>query len=323
MAARPSILRQTSQIFPAELSLSQEVISPNIHPGQRLAYSLRVGNNGLGAESCSKLAKHKAHVYLAARTPTKAEAAIADIKRAVPDANITFLELDLASLGSVKRAADTFNESSKRLDILVNNAGVMALPESITKEGYEIQFGTNHVGHALFTKLLLPTLQRTAEEPNADVRIVNLSSAGHQLPPKGGLVLKDASTSMSSYNTWVRYGQSKLANILFTRELARRYPAIKSVAVHPGPIKTGLINGFAEAHPYLLMIVPPIAMLFLRTVQYGALTQLFAATSKDAKTGSYYVPVANENPGSKLSQDPKLSGELWDWTEKELAKHGY
>ena len=109
----------------------------------------------------------------------------------------------------------------------------MALPASTTKEGYEIQFGTNHVGHFLFSKLLMPTLQRTAEG-KGDVRIVNLSSEGHRLPPKGGLALKDSHSDMASYNTWVRYGQSKLANILFTRELTRRYPAFKSFAIHPG-----------------------------------------------------------------------------------------
>ena len=159
-----------------------------------------LGNNGLGLETCRQLAKHNPHIYLAARTPSKAESAIADIKGTAPNANITFLELDLASLESVKKAADTFNAKSDRLDVLINNAGVMALPASTTKEGYEIQFGTNHIGHFLFTKLLMPTLQRTAEG-NSDVRIVNLSSEGHRLPPKGGLALKDAHSNMASYNT--------------------------------------------------------------------------------------------------------------------------
>ena len=233
-----------------------------------------LGNNGLGLETCRQLAKHNAHVYLAARTPSKAESAIADIRRTVPNASITFLELDLASLESVKKAADTFNAKSDRLDVLINNAGVMALPPSITTEGYEIQFGTNHIGHFLFTKLLIPTLQRTVEGKE-DVRIVNLSSEGHRFAPKGGLALKDAHSNMASYNTWVRYGQSKLANILFTRELTRRYPAIKSVAVHPGGIDTGLSLGFQKQHPWLAAAVRPIVSPFLATVQQGALTQLF------------------------------------------------
>ena len=233
-----------------------------------------LGNNGLGLETCRQFAKHNAHIYLAARTPSKAESAIADIKRTAPDANITFLELDLASLESVKKAADIFNAKSDRLDVLMNNAGVMALPASTTTEGYEIQFGTNHIGHFFFTKLLMPTLQRTAEA-KGDVRIVNLSSEGHRLPPRGGLVLKDAHSNMASYNTWVRYGQSKLANILFTRELTRRAPTIKSVALHPGGIETGLSLGFRKEHPWFAAFAGPIASIFLTTVQQGALTQLF------------------------------------------------
>lgn len=153
----------------------------------------------------------------------------------------------------------------------------MALPASTTKEGYEIQFGTNHVGHFLFTKLLMPTLQRTAEG-KGDVRIVNLSSEGHRLPPRGGLALRDAHSDMASYNTWVRYGQSKLANILFTRELTRRYPAFKSIALHPGGIDTGLKLGFQKAHPLLAGFLNPIAGLFLTTVQQGVLTQLFGTS---------------------------------------------
>lgn len=192
----------------------------------------------------------------------------------MPNANITFLHLDLASLESVKEAADTFNAQSDRLDVLINNAGVMALPASTTKDGYEIQFGTNHIGHFYFTKLLMPTLQRTAESQR-DVRIVNLSSEGHRLPPRSGLALKDARSSMASYNTWVRYGQSKLANILFTRELTRRYPNIKSITLHPGGIETGLSLGFQKEHPWFSGFARPIASLFLTTVQQGALTQLF------------------------------------------------
>lgn len=258
---------------------------------------------------------------MGARTPSKAEAAIAKIKEEVPDAKITFLELDLASLESVKKAAVTFNASANRLDVLMNNAGVMALPPSTTKEGYEIQFGTNHIGHALLTKLLLPILQRTADE-NGDVRIINVSSTGHQLPPRGGLALKEVTTDMSTYSTWVRYGHSKLANVLFTRELARRYPAIKCATLHPGGNNTGLFLAFQNSHPWLAVLLSPIA-LTLKTPQEGALTQLFAATSSDVKSGQYYVPTAIENPGSKYSQDQGMAKELWEWTESELAKHGY
>ena len=198
----------------------------------------------------------------------------------------------------------------------------MGTQPSTTKEGYEIQFGTNHMGHALLTKLLLPTLLSTASQPNSDVRIVNLSSAGHAMPPKGGLVLKEVKSDMANTSTWLRYGQAKLANILFTRELARRYPSIKSMALHPGAIDTGLSQPFQQAHPWLATLAGPVRM-FLTSVQTGALTQLFAATSPRAKSGQYYVPVAKESSGSKYSQDPKLAAELWDWTEGELKRLGY
>ena len=198
----------------------------------------------------------------------------------------------------------------------------MAMPPGTTKEGYEVQFGTNHVGHFLLTKLLLPKLLTTASEPSSDVRIVNLSSLGHAMPPKGGLDLANAKSDMSSISTWVRYGQSKLANILFTRELAQRYPTIKSMACHPGAIDTGLSQPFRNQHPWLATLVGPVR-LFLNTAKDGALTQLFLATSPNAKSGQYYIPTAKENAGSKYSQDMQLARELWDWTEKEVAEHGY
>ena len=269
-------------------------------------------------------ARNNARIFLAARTPSKGEAAIADIKKRVPDAHITYLELDLASLDSVAKAAETFKASSARLDVLMNNAGVMALPPGLTKDGYEIQFGTNHIGHALLTKLLLPTLERTAEEPGSDVRIVNLTSEGHRLTFKGGLILQKASTSLDQYSSWTRYGHSKLANILFTRELAKRYPNIKSVAVEPGPCDTGLATPFMSANSWWsLPLYYLLALFVLKTPEKGALTQIWAATSKEAKAGSYYGPVAKEGRASGYANDEKLARELWDWTEKELAKHGY
>lgn len=285
---------------------------------------LLTGNSGLGAESVKQFAAHNpSEIYLAARTASTAESTIKAVKTLYPNATITFLPLDLSSLESVKKAADTFNASSKRLDILLNNAGIMATPAGLTKEGYEIQFGTNHVGHALLTKLLLPTLERTAAKPNSDVRIINLSSSGERAAPRGGLVLEDAKTPMDSYLTMTRYGQSKLANILFTKELAKRYPSIKSVAVHPGLVNTDLGRGLKANWPILTLPVNILAPLVGASVATGSLNQLWAATSKDAKTGAFYYPVAKETAGSSYAQDGKLAERLWEWTEEELKKHGY
>lgn len=206
----------------------------------------------------------------------------------------------------------------------MNNAGVALLPPSLSEDGYEIQFGTNHMGHALLTKLLLPTLEHTAEQSDFIVRIINLSSEGHNLAPKGGLVLQENCTALEQYSTWTRYGQSKLANILHAKELARRYPKIKSIALHPGTVDTGLTFPFQANYPWWSPTVyRMLNILVLQTPERGVLTQLWAATSDAAKTGTYYVPVAKESNGSAYSRDEQLARELWDWTEKELVKHGF
>jgi len=278
------------------------------------------GSSGLGEETVMQLAKHSpSQIYLAARDEERANVSIHKIKQTVPDANITFIFLDLSSLQSVAEAAKTVNASTERLDVLINNAGIMAVPPAKTKNGYEIQFGTNHVGHALLTKLLLPKLLATAEKRNADVRIISLTSAAHNLAPKGGLLLDEVRSDMSSTYTFVRYGQSKLANILYSNELARRYPSIRCIAVHPGVVNTGLQRGVAASHPWLTKFLKFVSNWLMVPVEKGVHTQLWAATSQDARTGKYYVPFAKENAGTAYVQDEKLQGKLWEWTEKELA----
>jgi NAD(P)-dependent dehydrogenase (short-subunit alcohol dehydrogenase family) len=282
-----------------------------------------VGNSGLGAESILQLSKHNpAKIYLGARDESRAQRAITSIKSLVPDAKIEFLPLDLASLKSVKQAADAFTASSTRLDVLMNNAGIMACPAGLTKEGYEVQFGTNHLGHALLTKLLLPILLKTAETQN-DVRIVNLSSSAHTWAPSGGLVLTDATTDMKEYSTWARYGQSKLANIYYTRELARRYPSIKSIAIHPGSVRTGLISGPIASYPYVGWLLRRFQSILAVSVQEGALNQLWATVSPDARSGHFYYPVAKDFSGSEQVRDGAKALDLWEWTEAELKKQGY
>lgn len=236
----------------------------------------------------------------------------------MPAAAITFIECDLANLASVQKAAKEFTSVSPRLDVLINNAGVMALPPGLTKDGYEIQFGTNHVGHALLVKLLLPTLEKTAAEPDSDVRIVSLSSLGHKYTVTGGVDFKTLKTDRKDATTWARYGQSKLANILYSKALARRYPAIKCVAVHPGAVDTNLsatLESQNWIYPYLKAIIKPLAVT---PAHQGAWNQLWAATSPDAVSGEYYTPVAATGGASGWATDEKLSEDLWEWTQKEL-----
>ena len=204
----------------------------------------------------------------------------------------------------------------------MNNAGIMATPPGTTQEGYEIQFGTNHIGHALLTKLLLPTLLSTAEKPGSDVRIVNLTSEGHRLAPSGGILFDK--TKLDGVGPWARYGQSKLSNILFTKELAKRYPTIMTMAVHPGLILTDLYAPNQKSSMLMRMLVTVFGGL-LGTPSTGALNQLWAATAaKDEMTsGAYYTPIGKRSGGSGYAKDDKLAGQLWDWTEKEFASKGY
>jgi NAD(P)-dependent dehydrogenase (short-subunit alcohol dehydrogenase family) len=229
--------------------------------------------------------------------------------------------MDLASFASIKDAATTFTSQSKRLDILINNAGIMACPMGETVDGYEIQLGTNHMGHALLTKLLVPTLLDTAKEPGADVRVVNLSSSAHQMAPWGGVISDKA--VLAQKREWVRYANSKLANILFAKELAKRYPAIKSVAVHPGAIRTDLWQHSVNASTLLRWGVNTFGGLWLQDIAKGAMNQLWAATAKDVTSGVYYTPVGHAASGTGDARNEKLAARLWDWTEEELAKHGY
>ncbi|KAL6411849.1 putative short-chain dehydrogenase reductase protein [Ilyonectria robusta] len=301
------------------------------------------GNSGLGKQSVLELARHKpSEIWLAARSLQKAQAAADDIKSQVPNAPVKLLELDLGSLESVQNAAETFCASSSRLDILMLNAGIMAHPPSLTRNGYEIQFGTNHVGHALFTKLLLSLLLKTAEnDPNADARVVCLSSASHRQAPVGGILFDQLKTKSDQLKTksdqlktksdqlktksegiseFSRYGQSKLANALFALELARRYPSLKVASVHPGSIATNLFE-VAATQSLLIRRARTLGSPFLSSVENGVKSQLWAATSKEVASGEYYEPVGVKGMASKYAKDDDLARELWAWTEKELQSY--
>lgn len=270
-----------------------------------------------------QLAKHNpAHIYLAARTRSKAETTIKELKQENAGAGpISFLELDLASFESIKKAASTFNSSAERLDLLINNAGIMCTPAGTTAEGYELQFGTNHVGHALLTKLLLPKLKQTAAaHPKSDVRIVNVASGAHRMAP---IVypLAELRGKLGNLSTMTRYGLSKLANIHFTRELAKHNPDIKCVAIHPGLVNTNLTSGWLAVHPWFVHPVNLLGWLIGRSVEKGVLNQLWAAFSPEAKSGAYYWPVGEPRHDARVDNH-KAAEELWKWTEEQLETHG-
>lgn len=288
------------------------------------------GNSGLGKQSALELARREPkEIWLTARTTEKAENAIKDIKNALPStnsANIQPLALDLASFDSIKAAARSFinsPSSSQRLDILMLNAGCMATPDGLTTDGYELQFGTNYLGHALFVKCLTPVLEKTAGEPNSDVRVVVLSSRAVSMAPNGGIHFESLKTKQESMSTYARYGQSKVANALHARELARQYPQWTVTAVHPGVINTNLTHHVQEQIWWSVPIMK-IANLFITTVEAGVRNQLWAATApkKDIKTGKLYFPVGDltSGPRGEYSTDDELAKRLWEWTEEELKE---
>jgi len=204
----------------------------------------------------------------------------------------------------------------------------MAQPFSTTKEGYEIQLGTNHLGHALLTKFLLPTMLKTAEEHHTDVRIVNVTSEGQNFAAFAGSRGAVFETEkLEKCSTWTRYGVSKLANVLYTKGLKQRYgDKITCVSCHPGVIETELYTAFrGTLFGKVLMnsVVRALRAVVFRTVSQGAYNQLWCATGpKEAvRKGFYFVPVAVESNRGWLTSQENVDT-LWNWTEEQLGKHG-
>lgn len=278
------------------------------------------GNVGLGYETIRQLSEHNpARIYLAARSRTKAEQAIADLKQGNPSfTNIRFLQLDLASFDSVKAAAADFLAHESRLDILINNAGIMMTAEGLTTDGYEIQFGTNVLGPALFTQILLPTLRNTARL-NPQTRMVMLSSAAHSRAPSDVYKFDELRTTCPNRHTTDRYTTSKLANLHYAKALAERETEVKIIPVHPGMVATNLHH--ASTGTFLRPFLHAAVHLAATPVEKGALSQIFAAVSPEARHGRYYGPVGKEESGSKLAQDRRLQEELWRWVQGELEGH--
>jgi len=258
-------------------------------------------------------------VILACRSSDKTLPVVEDIKEKTKNEKVEFMELDLSSLASVKKFADQFLERKLPLHLLLNNAGIMACPFGLTKDGIESQFGTNHVGHFYLTMLLLEPLEQS--QPS---RIVNLSSLAHTYPASGGIAFEKINDE-GSYGAWTAYGQSKLANILFTTELQRRLEGKKIYvnAAHPGAVATELSrhlnNGFL-----LGLILPVLTRLFAVTPETGALTQMYLATHPDIEEkeikGRYFVPTAVEGNPSQYAKDEDLAKKLWEFTENLLKE---
>jgi NAD(P)-dependent dehydrogenase (short-subunit alcohol dehydrogenase family) len=240
-------------------------------------------NSGLGLVTARELARAGATVVIACRNTAKGEEAAAEIRGAVAGAEVELGELDLADLDSVRAFAARLSGERSRVDLLINNAGVMAPPRRLTKQGFESQFGTNHLGHFALTGLLLEALL-AAPSP----RVVTLSSGAHRI---GSMRFDDLQWE-HGYNNWRAYGQSKLSNLLFCFELQRRATAagteLRSVAAHPGYARTNLQFAGPRWHEQLIMrVTNPILG---QSAEMGALPTLYAATAPELPGGSFIGP---------------------------------
>ncbi|MDT5181781.1 MAG: hypothetical protein QOJ95_5979 [Mycobacterium sp.] len=267
-------------------------------------------NTGLGYETAAALAASGAHVVLAVRNLDKGKAAADLIARRTPGADVSLQELDLTSLDSVRKASDQLHAGYDRIDLLINNAGVMMAPKSTTKDGFELQFGTNHLGHFALTGRLLDLLLATP-----DSRVVTVSSVGH----RAGRIRFDDLQSERSYNRLRAYGQSKLANLLFTYELQRRLAGTNTVAVaaHPG-------GSSSELSRYL---PAPVQMFFRpleQDTEMGALPTLRAATDPHVSGGQYLGPGGFAEmrgypkvvASNRRSHDGSVQRRLWTVSEE-------
>lgn len=277
-------------------------------------------NSGLGFEAAQVLATKGARVILAVRNAAKGERAATEIRRTVPAAQLELLPLDLASLASIRRAAVEVLRTYDRLDMLINNAGVMAIPRRLTADGFEMQFGVNHLGHFALTGLLLPRLLQT---PAA--RVVTVSSSAHFL---GRINFADLQGERR-YQPWLAYGQSKLANLLFAYELQRRLAAaggqVISVAAHPGYAATNLQTVGPEMAGSALgqRLMALANRLFAQSAAMGALPEVYAATSPDVCGGDYIGPdgrlgqsgFPKKVASSRRAHDQVVAARLWGVSE--------
>jgi NAD(P)-dependent dehydrogenase (short-subunit alcohol dehydrogenase family) len=274
-------------------------------------------NTGIGYEAAAVLAGKGAHVVLAVRNLDKGNAAVSRIKSASPTASVTLQELDLTSLDNIHKAADQLRADFPRIDLLINNAGVMYTDKGTTKDGFESQFGTNHLGHFALTGRLLDNMLGVEGS-----RVVTVSSVGHRIIAK---IHFDDLQWERSYNRVAAYGQAKLANLMFTYELARRLKAkgvpTTALAAHPGGSQTELLRNMPGG---VRQITEFFWQFIAQPPDMGALPTLRAATDPAAQNGQYYGPDGfGEQRGhpkvvesSAQSHNEDIQGRLWTVSEE-------
>jgi retinol dehydrogenase-12 len=271
-------------------------------------YIVTGANTGIGLETAQELARLNATVVLACRDAGRCDAAVARIRAADPDARVEAMALDLSDLDSVRAFAAAFKAKHSALHGLVNNAGVMMCPLSRTAQGFELQLGTNHLGHYLLTHLLLDVLKASAPS-----RIINVSSRAHE---QGSIDLEDLNFERRGYSPYVAYAQSKLANVLFTRSLARRLQGsgVTAVSLHPGVIRTELMRHIPWAET-AMAVTAPVVNVFTKSPWEGAQTQLYAALAPEAEVaplaGAYLADCRAVASSNGAATDDQLAESFW------------
>lgn len=255
-------------------------------------YIVTGGNSGIGLVTVEQLSRQGARVILACRRPEQGRRAVEEIKKRGTTVSIDLMEIDLSDLDSVRSFVAAFDKLNLSLHGLVNNAGVMNTPNGKTRQGYEIQFGTNHLGHYLLTELLLPNLQK-----NSPSRVVNLSSCFHDkaMGKEGRIDFEDLHFERRKYDGWVAYGQSKLANLLHAKQLAKRLKGsgVTTVSVHPGWVRTNLIRQSMPVWLQDVLLKPIFKLAGMIEPWEGVQSTLYALLAPEVEkhNGAYFSQV--------------------------------
>ncbi|KAJ9360160.1 hypothetical protein C8Q69DRAFT_466861 [Paecilomyces variotii] len=310
--------QQWSNLFPPAPRFTEE----NLSDQKGKVFIITGSSGGIGKQLAAILYGRNATVYVATRSKQKAESAISEISQTYPDSKgqLIFLHLDLGDLTTIRKSAEEFLKKESRLDVLWNNAGVMVPPAgSKTAQGYELQLGTNNIGHFLFTHFLRPVLKQTAESsPKGSVRVVWVSSSMAEIAPKPAIDFSNMDYHRDE-NQWRKYARSKAGNVLHACEFARQVKkeGIISVSLNPGNLITDLQR-----------TMPKWQLIFVKLIahdsKFGAYTELFAGLHPEIteeKTGSWIAPFGRLSTARGDLLDPALGKRYWEWTNEQVQTY--
>ncbi len=270
------------------------------------------GNDGIGRATAQALAQKGATVILACRNQEKGQAAREAMQKETGNERIDLIPLDLSDFSKIKTAADVFRKRYDKLDVLINNAAAFTSTLQKTAQGFEMQFGVNHLGHFLFTNLLLEPLKAAAAP-----RVVTVSSSAHY---NGKIDFENLRGEKGNYSSFPAYRQSKLANLIFAREFAKQHPDIVSNALHPGVVATRF--GSKDTN-WFISLAWNIMKLGMISPEKGAKTSIYLASAPEAGefTGQYLNDKQQKKRGNPLALDEELAGKLWKYSVEQTEKY--